>query len=756
MPVPRIFRRKSSTPGKAEVKRADYLDDTYQWSPQSSENLIIVMGVTGAGKSYFVNQLKPNSVAEGHSLKSGVVDTPGFDDDEDSDAEILAKITRFLTAQYRLGICLKGIIYLYPITQNRFSGSARRFLETFRQLCGDHALSNVALVTTMWSKIEVNDGLRREVELQDAYWGDLISNGANVFQYNGTQGMAETIAGLLLSRDDVVLKIQQELSDDKCELNRTSAGSALASKLDKEIETRRKNIRDMKLRYDELRMTGDEVEVRRLERQLKAQREKQLRQLKARDELKAKIDEETEEKIQEVKSASQSRGEKWKTKRDKVRRLTSQKLEEISLHIPDPPEPAPQPQSNRLPRPSHIPRSNGHTLGDDTDSQSDDASGIYDSDALSERLSEESYENPFADKAEPAQQIEQLQALLRGVKEQLVEAKTQLALEQSKRPIEYDDQHFKVALDQLRYDVRQWCRTYFTHTGAYFTRSADRRFRGLTHNWAAYLCDKDWRPWLIQARVWDMLQCYVFDEYSKRQHYFLFTGPDKEYSVDKLFSQASRNGSQASRRAYREWRASTFTLLFPGKSSDIEPASYMEHVIHNRILKLRHILWRSLRPYAARNLSREEKNEAKSRLIDLIQSAIQLDLDIKKHTVDISLIFERPIYGAEFDPSRMEEALEHIGQGVVELIVSPPLYKETDLPNGRVERRLLKKPQVCTLYVRRPEQTSVEKAITKVYTRRRDGEYPQPPSSLTSMERYPSQDSRDSITRVRRLQRKPG
>ena len=182
----------------------------------------------------------------------------------------------------------------------------------------------------------------------------------------------------------------------------------------------------------------------------------------------------------------------------------------------------------------------------------------------------------------------------------------------------------------------------------------------------------------------------------------------------------------------------------------------MEHVINNRILKLRHIVWRSLRPYAARSLSREEKNEAKSRLLDLIQSAIQLDLDIKKHTVDISLVFERPIYGAEFDPSRMEEAVEQTGHGVVELIVSPPLYKETDLPNGKVERRLLKKPQVCTLYVRRPQQTGVEKALTKVYTRRKDGEYQQAPSSLASMETWPSQDSKDNITRVRRVERKPG
>lgn len=37
----------------------------------SSDGIILILGVTGAGKSYFINQLKPKSVREGHSLQSG-------------------------------------------------------------------------------------------------------------------------------------------------------------------------------------------------------------------------------------------------------------------------------------------------------------------------------------------------------------------------------------------------------------------------------------------------------------------------------------------------------------------------------------------------------------------------------------------------------------------------------------------------------------------------------------------------------------
>ena len=34
------------------------------------ENMILVMGVTGSGKSFFINKLKQNSVVEGHDLRS--------------------------------------------------------------------------------------------------------------------------------------------------------------------------------------------------------------------------------------------------------------------------------------------------------------------------------------------------------------------------------------------------------------------------------------------------------------------------------------------------------------------------------------------------------------------------------------------------------------------------------------------------------------------------------------------------------------
>lgn len=69
----RKFRRKSK--GKTEqaedVPEEQVKASMQQWLSLDSQSLVIVMGVTGSGKSSFVNQLKPGAVKVGRSLESG-------------------------------------------------------------------------------------------------------------------------------------------------------------------------------------------------------------------------------------------------------------------------------------------------------------------------------------------------------------------------------------------------------------------------------------------------------------------------------------------------------------------------------------------------------------------------------------------------------------------------------------------------------------------------------------------------------------
>ena len=157
-------------------------------------------------------------------------------------------------------------------------------------------------------------------------------------------------------------------------------------------------------------------------------------------------------------------------------------------------------------------------------------------------------------------------------------------------------------------------------------------------------------------------------------------------------------------------------MLFPGKGAEIEPAAPIEEMINRHVVGLRKKIWRSLRSYANRRTSREEELEVQERLEDLVSASVYFDLDMRKYTVDLSLSPKDPILGSDFDPTRMEEVVERKGEGAVELMVSPPLYKHTHASNGAVERRILKKAQICSRYIRKLSQNGVQKVVTRIYT----------------------------------------
>jgi len=226
------------------------------------------MGVTGAGKSYFVNSLTDGMVVEGYNLRSctktcqmvktwvgntdvTVVDCPGFDDTSRSDVEIFEEIANLLATQYILGLKLKGIVYLHRITDNRMQGSARKNLELFSRLVGDAALSNVVLVTTMWGNVQDEyEANRRDNELRSEYWCDMIDKGSSATRFHGSKASAEAILAQLLAKKDVVLKVQHELVDQDMRLNETSAGAFLEPGVEAEAREFMKRIQELEERLE--------------------------------------------------------------------------------------------------------------------------------------------------------------------------------------------------------------------------------------------------------------------------------------------------------------------------------------------------------------------------------------------------------------------------------------------------------------------------------------------------------------------------
>lgn len=213
--------------------------------------MIVVMGVTGAGKSYFINQLAGKEVVkEGFSLDSCtqscslipvtigqskvmLIDTPGFDDTERTDSEILTEIARLLSAQYELGVELKGVIYIHRITDVRYSRSSVKTFEIFKKICGQNALNNVLLITSRWTEVDPATGADRERQLKDKFWAYMLGHGSNISRFHGDRPSAVSLVSQLLQKETVVLQLQKELVDEGKQLDGTAAGAYVSNSLDK-------------------------------------------------------------------------------------------------------------------------------------------------------------------------------------------------------------------------------------------------------------------------------------------------------------------------------------------------------------------------------------------------------------------------------------------------------------------------------------------------------------------------------------------
>ncbi|PUU74174.1 hypothetical protein B9Z19DRAFT_1033626 [Tuber borchii] len=262
------------------------------------------MGVTGAGKSYFIREVTGNpevkvsrglysytSKVQSYSFeyegaKITLVDTPGFNDTEKSDTEILQEITAWTTTTYRQGQLLSGIIYLHPITHTRMEGSAMGNLRMFRSLCGQEALSNVFLTTTQWSRVDRTEGEFREDNLrEDGLWGGLIGKGATLQRFHGTRESGlELIRKLMLNRPER-LDIQDQIVEKRMTLFETGAGQCISEELVKLVEKYEGELESLRKRYQE----AMEAKDREMGEALATEREETRRKLASAEDEKAKL-----------------------------------------------------------------------------------------------------------------------------------------------------------------------------------------------------------------------------------------------------------------------------------------------------------------------------------------------------------------------------------------------------------------------------------------------------------------------------------
>lgn len=132
---------------------------------------------------------------------------------------------------YDEGLLLSGIIYLHRVTDIRMEGPSLKNLRMMKKLCGENSLANVVLATTMWERVTEEEGTRREEELKQKFWKEMIAAGSTVRRIlTGRADDARALVKSMLTNRPTSTQLQEELRDGKT-LIQTEAGLEIRGEL---------------------------------------------------------------------------------------------------------------------------------------------------------------------------------------------------------------------------------------------------------------------------------------------------------------------------------------------------------------------------------------------------------------------------------------------------------------------------------------------------------------------------------------------
>lgn len=221
-----------------------------------------------------------------------LIDTPGFDDTQKLDSEVLRTLYNWLKSTYSDGRKLNAIVYLHNITDKRMRGSSFNNLNVFRKLCGENFFSNVLLGTNFWSDVKEADRAgaeAREAELKttDDFWKKMIQGGAQTCRVPDTRPKALDLLIEVVIKQPQVLLIQREAVEGGRTFENITAHEALD---DEVTDAKRQHEREMASLTYQLQRSRDDsaARTRRLEHQaqhaLQVEAQKIQRRQKAQEE----------------------------------------------------------------------------------------------------------------------------------------------------------------------------------------------------------------------------------------------------------------------------------------------------------------------------------------------------------------------------------------------------------------------------------------------------------------------------------------
>lgn len=197
-----------------------------------------------------------------------LIDTPGFNDSDRADTEILKSIVDYLHVN-KLQVI--AVIYVHRITERKLTGSTKINLRMLRAICGDHFIQNIVFVTSMWTTLppeELSDAYQREREFtkNPAFWGELLDKGARYFRWDETKQIRDSKRA-----DDIVdfcevkngappLNILWEFKKGMS-LEDTTAGRILTEELRKRQEKERQALIEEREELRALQEEKDELDA---------------------------------------------------------------------------------------------------------------------------------------------------------------------------------------------------------------------------------------------------------------------------------------------------------------------------------------------------------------------------------------------------------------------------------------------------------------------------------------------------------------
>jgi chromosome condensin MukBEF ATPase and DNA-binding subunit MukB len=136
-----------------------------------------------------------------------------------------------LDISYKQNIKLAGIIYLHRISDNRMAGASLKNLRMFTSICGLDAMPSVIIVTSMWDEVRAEAGERREKELKETFWKEMVAHGCKTERFDHTFETAWDIIGNLSPPRQAPLQLPKDIVDTHLLLNETQAGLTLRDEL---------------------------------------------------------------------------------------------------------------------------------------------------------------------------------------------------------------------------------------------------------------------------------------------------------------------------------------------------------------------------------------------------------------------------------------------------------------------------------------------------------------------------------------------